>query len=71
MVPTADTTERAQLIVPTSINFLTAVNDRLLRKQRQGDTPSITLPSLRRRALLIVKENSMLALQNVIAQKER
>ena len=60
-----DKTARVQLIVPTSINVLTAVNETMLRRQLQGETPSISLPSLRRRALLIVNESAVLAIQNV------
>lgn len=61
-------TERVQLIIPTSINVLTAVNETLLRRQRLGETPSIALPSLRRRALMIVNESPVMAIQNVVIQ---
>jgi hypothetical protein len=57
------TTAQVQLIIPTAINVLTAVNEVLITRKRAGLTPDITLPSLRRRALLIVKEAGTLAIQ--------
>jgi len=46
--------DRRQLILPTGINVITAVNNVLITRGRAGLTPEIYLPSLRRRALLVV-----------------
>ena len=48
--------ERVVMIVPTAINIITLVTDTLTRSLRSGLVPSVTLPSLYRRAQLIVKE---------------
>lgn len=45
---------RVHLIIPTGVNLLTAVNSALVEKRKTGETPEIILPSLRRRALLVV-----------------
>lgn len=58
--------DRVQVIIPTSINVLTAVNDVFLKESRDGTDLSITLPSLRRRALMIVKEMGVLPIQTVV-----
>ena len=58
--------DRVQVIIPTSINVLTAVNDVFLEENRNGEDLSITLPSLRRRALMIVKETGVLPIQTVV-----
>jgi low affinity Fe/Cu permease len=60
------TNDRVQLIIPTSINVLTAVNDVFLQENRNGDDLAIALPSLRRRALMIVNEVGVLPIQTVV-----
>lgn len=63
------TKEQVQVIIPTAINMLCAVNETLITRKKAGLSTSITLPSLRRRALLIVKEAGVLSLQmTVLAQ---
>jgi len=59
-------TERIQLIVPTAINVVTAVNDVLITLHREGLPAEISLPSLRRRAILIVNEVGVLPLQMIV-----
>lgn len=60
------TNDRVQLIIPTSINVLTAVNEVFLQENKNGEDISIDLPSLRRRALMIVKETGVLPVQTVV-----
>ena len=48
---------KVQLIIPTSINLLTAVNEALVTLTKAGETASVSIPSLRRRALMVVKEH--------------
>lgn len=64
--PTPVTTAKVQLIIPTSINVITAVNEILITLKKNGEDPEVVLPSLRRRALLIVKESGVLPIQTVI-----
>lgn len=61
-----DLMTKIQLIIPTSINLLTAVNDALVTLTKAGETPSVALPSLRRRALMVVKEIGVLPIQTVV-----
>ena len=49
-------TQRTQIIVPTAINVLTLVNDSVIAARRAGDPVNIALPSIRKRARLIVNE---------------
>jgi len=58
--------ERVQLIIPTSINVLTAVNEVFLQQNKNGEDIGISLPSLRRRALMIVNEIGVLPIQTVV-----
>ena len=57
---------KVQLIIPTSINLLTAVNEALVTLTKAGETASVSIPSLRRRALLVVKEIGVLPIQTVV-----
>lgn len=50
-----------KLIIPTSINMLTLANETILRNYRRGQAAELTLPSLRRRAKMIVAEEGMVA----------
>jgi len=60
------TAVRVQLIIPTGINLLTAVNETFLTLHKAGETVGVVLPSLRRRALLVVKEIGVLPIQSDI-----
>ena len=60
-MPTTKT--RVQVIIPTAINLLTATNEVLLTRARANETVEIELPSLRRRALLAVKEQGVVTIQ--------
>ena len=60
------TIEQIQLIIPTAINTLCAVNETLISRKKAGLPTDITLPSLRRRALLIVKEAGVLSVQMTV-----
>lgn len=55
--------ERVQVIIPTSINVLTATNEALINRAKADLTAEVELPSLRRRALMIVKEQGVLTIQ--------
>jgi len=59
-------TERVQVILPTAINVVTAVNEVLITRKKEGLSTEIKLPSLRRRALLIVKEAGALSIQMLV-----
>jgi hypothetical protein len=56
---------RVKIIIPTAINLLTAVNEILISQQKLAMTPAVELPSLRRRALLVVNETSSLPITTV------
>lgn len=55
--------ERPTLIIPTAINLMTAVNEVMVNRQKAGLPREIDLPSLRRRALLVVNEVGVLPIQ--------
>jgi hypothetical protein len=55
--------DRVQVIIPTAINVLTAMNELLITRAKAGDATDVTLPSLRRRALMVVKETGVLTIQ--------
>lgn len=55
--------DRVQVIIPTAINLLTATNEVLITCTKAGKTPEIELPSLRRRALMVIKEQGILVVQ--------
>lgn len=55
--------DRVQVIIPTAINVLTATNEVLITQARAGKPTTMDLPSLRRRALMIVKEQGVLTVQ--------
>lgn len=55
--------KRVQVIIPTAINVLTATNETLITRARADLPAEIDLPSLRRRALLMVKEIGVLTVQ--------
>lgn len=55
--------DRVQVIIPTAINLLTATNEVLITRAKAGQTPEIELPSLRRRALMVIKEKGVLTIQ--------
>jgi hypothetical protein len=50
-----------KLIVPTSINIVTLVNDTILKNYREGSSAEVVLPSLRQRAKMIVQEQGAIA----------
>jgi hypothetical protein len=47
-------TQRKQVIIPTAINMVTFINDALLTSRKASDEMSVSLPSMRDRAKLIV-----------------
>lgn len=53
-------TRRTQVIVPTAINVLMLVNDSVIASRKAGDPVNIILPSMRKRAKLIVNEEGSL-----------
>lgn len=55
--------DRVQVIIPTAINVITATNEVLITRTKASETPEIELPSLRRRALMVVKEQGVLTIQ--------
>ena len=64
------TKEQIQVIIPTAINTLCAVNETLISRKKEGLTTDISLPSLRRRALLIVKEAGVLSVQMTVTSTD-
>lgn len=54
---------RVQLIIPTAINMITAVNEVFVTRHKAGQPIEVDIPTLRRRALMVVKESGVLALQ--------
>lgn len=63
-----NTKTRVTLILPTSINVLCAVNEGILRNRRRGLTGEVTLPSLRKRAKMIVEEAGVLPITEVVPE---
>jgi hypothetical protein len=55
--------DRVQVIIPTAINVITATNEVLITRAKDNTTPEIELPSLRRRALMVIKEQGVLSIQ--------
>ena len=51
-------------VIPTAINVLTVANDAFLIARRQGFTGTVELPSLRRRARMIVHRIGVLPVRN-------
>ena len=51
--------ERIVLVIPTAINTLTLIADTLTASIRDGLVASVTLPSLYRRAKLVVHESDV------------
>lgn len=43
-----------QVIVPTAVNVLMFVNDSMITSRKAGDEMTLSLPSIRKRAKLIV-----------------
>lgn len=62
--------DRVQVIIPTSINVLTATNESLVSRAKADLPAQIDLPSLRRRALMIVKEQGVLTIQQDVPVEE-
>ena len=59
--------DQVKLIIPTPINLLTAVNAELLKLNAANEDLSVELPSLRRRALLVINETGVLPIQSAEA----
>lgn len=53
---------KIQVITPSAINLLTAVQEQVVADRRQGRSTRLVLPSLRRRASLVVNESGALPL---------
>ena len=51
--------DRTVLVIPTAINVVTLVADTLTAAIRDGLVASVTLPSLYRRAKLVVNESDV------------
>ena len=54
-----------ELIIPTGINIITAVNRMLVTAKRRGETPNVTLPNLRERAKAAVHESNLLKIETL------
>ena len=48
-------TTKTQVIIPTAINMITFVNDAILNSRRHDAPMTVTIPTLRERAKLIVE----------------
>jgi hypothetical protein len=57
--------DRTRVIVPSAINVLTMVNDNLVKNRRRGLPGVVELPSLRRRAYMIVNETGLLPVKEL------
>lgn len=51
-----------QIIVPSAVNLLTAMVERIIADRLNGQTSSLSLPNLHRRAAMIVNETGVIAL---------
>lgn len=51
---------KVRLVIPTAINVATMVNDRILAARKRGLTAELVLPSLRKRAKMIVTEEGVI-----------
>jgi hypothetical protein len=49
------------ILIPTAINTVLMVNENIIRNMRQRMDPSLTLPSLYKRAFLVVNETDEVA----------
>ena len=58
---------RTVLIIPTTINVLTAVNDAIITNRLRGQDGTVTLPDLQARAQMFVSEIGVLPLQQYVA----
>lgn len=63
-----NTKTRVTLIIPTSINVLCAVNEGIVQNRRRGLQGEIVLPSLRKRAKMIVDEAGVLPIKEVVPE---
>jgi hypothetical protein len=61
---------KKQLIVPTAINFVTAVNEQIRFGRGQGQDAMLLLPTLFTRARLVYSEQGMLPIQIVTLASE-
>lgn len=61
-------TVRVKLIVPTAINLLTAANAAFVSQNAKNETLGVDIPSLRRRATLVVKEKGVLPIQDSLEE---
>ena len=50
------------ILIPTAINFVLLVNDNVMRNMRLQQNPDLSLPSLYKRALLVVNETDEVAI---------
>ena len=57
---------RTEIIIPTAINLLCAVNEGIVQNRRRGLDAEIVLPSLRVRARMVVGEVGVLPLQQIV-----
>lgn len=49
------------ILIPTAVNVVLMVNDNVIRNMRRRMDPDLTLPSLYKRAFLIVNETDEVA----------
>lgn len=52
--------KRTQVLVPTAVNMLMFINDSFITSRKAGDDMTMVLPSIRKRAKLIVNSEGSL-----------
>ena len=52
--------KRTQVLVPTAVNMLMFINDSFITSRKAGDDMTVVLPSIRKRAKLIVNSEGSL-----------
>lgn len=53
---------RVELVIPTAINVVLMVNDNIVQNLRRAESADIVLPSLYKRAFLVVGETDEVAI---------
>lgn len=51
---------KVKLILPSAVNVLLMLNDKIVTARRKGLSAEVALPSLRRRAKMVVHEEGVL-----------
>lgn len=62
-IPTikVDTDAQVEVVVPTAINMVLMVNENIIANLRKGQAATLTLPSLYKRAFLVVNQTDEIA----------